>query len=187
MKKALLLFVLMSLTLFTRAQENNYEELKFFKVIQSENNADKNSLYAALRSFMAIYYANSQNVIQMDDKDAGILIGKATSVFDSPSMMLSAYEGWLDYNLKLQARDGRVRVEVSHFFHHNKPGNQKKAQLGVLTKADEYTDKGMQKKYHNKVWLMLKEQAAKISSDIFVNVEKVIKEGATIQSEDDNW
>ena len=130
---------------------------------------------------MAIYYANSQNVIQMDDKDAGILIGKATSVFDSPSMMLSAYEGWLDYNLKLQARDGRVRVEVSHFFHHNKPGNQKKAQLGVLT------DKGMQKKYHNKVWLMLKEQAAKISSDIFVNVEKVIKEGATIQSEDDNW
>lgn len=102
-------------------------------------------------------------------------------------MMLSAYEGWLDYNLKLQARDGRVRVEVSHFFHHNKPGNQKKAQLGVLTKADEYTDKGMQKKYHNKVWLMLKEQAAKISSDIFVNVEKVIKEGATIQSEDDNW
>lgn len=32
---------------------------------------------------------------------------------------------------------------------------------------------------------MLKEQAAKISSDIFVNVEKVIKEGATIQSEDD--
>ena len=43
---------------------------------------------AALRSFMAIYYANSQNVIQMDDKDAGILIGKATSVFDSPSMML---------------------------------------------------------------------------------------------------
>lgn len=82
MKKALLLFVLMSLTLFTHAQENNYEELKFFKVIQSENNADKNSLYAALRSFMAIYYANSQNVIQMDDKDAGILIGKATSVFD---------------------------------------------------------------------------------------------------------
>ena len=57
MKKALLLFVLMSLTLFTHAQENNYEELKFFKVIQSENNADKNSLYAALRSFMAIYYA----------------------------------------------------------------------------------------------------------------------------------
>jgi len=49
--------VLMSLTLFTHAQENNYEELKFFKVIQSENNADKNSLYAALRSFMAIYYA----------------------------------------------------------------------------------------------------------------------------------
>ena len=29
MKKALLLFVLMSLTLFTHAQENNYEELAY--------------------------------------------------------------------------------------------------------------------------------------------------------------
>lgn len=52
----------------------------------------------------------------MDDKDAGIIICKATSLFDSPSLMLSAYEGWLDYNLKLQARDGRVRVEISNFF-----------------------------------------------------------------------
>ena len=79
----------------------------------------------------------------MDDKDAGIIICKATSLFDSPSLMLSAYEGWLDYNLKLQARDGRV------FFHHNKPGNQKKAQLGFLTTADIYADSGIQKKHHN--------------------------------------
>lgn len=187
MKKVLLLFMLMSLAFIAHAQEQNYEELKFSKVIQSESDANKNTLYAALRNFMATYYRNSQEVIQMDDKEAGILIGKATSIFDSPSMMLSAYEGWLDYNLKLQARDGRVRVEVSHFFHHNKPGNQKKAQLGVLTEADEYTDKGMQKKYHNKVWIMLKEQAQKISSDIFSGVEKALKEGATLQTEEDNW
>ena len=82
----------------------------------------------------------------MDDKDAGIIICKATSLFDSPSLMLSAYEGWLDYNLKLQARDGRVRVEISNF---NKPGNQKKAQLGFLTTADIYADSGIQKKHHN--------------------------------------
>ncbi len=187
MKKALFLFVLMSLALSTHAQEGDYQELKFSKVIQSENNADKATLYASLRSFMATYYRNSQDVIQMDDKDAGILIGKATSIFDAPSMVLSAYEGWLDYNLKLQARDGRVRVEVSHFFHHNKPGNQKKAQLGVLTEAEEYTDKGLQKKYHNKIWLMLKEKAEKISLDIFANVEAAIKEGASISSEEDNW
>ena len=56
---------------------------------------------------------------------------------------------YFDYNLKLQARDGRVRVEISNFFHHNKPGNQKKAQLGFLTTADIYADSGIQKKHHN--------------------------------------
>ena len=118
-------------------------------MIQAESAADKATLYTMLRSFGSTYYHDSQKVIQMDDKDAGIIICKATSLFDSPSLMLSAYEGWLDYNLKLQARDGRVRVEISNFFHHNKPGNQKKAQLGFLTTADIYADSGIQKKHHN--------------------------------------
>ena len=186
MRKTILLLIL---TIFivglVQAQES--EELKFSKVIQSETGADKAALYTSLRSFISTYYHNSQNVIQMDDKEAGIIICKATSIFDSPSLMLSAYEGWVDYNLKLQARDGRVRVEVFHFFHHNKPGNQKKAQLGVLTTAEEYTDSGIQKKYHNKVWLLLKEKAELISNDIFSGAEKALKEGATFNSQEEDW
>ena len=101
--------------------------------------------------------------------------------------MLSAYEGWIDYNLKLQARDGRVRIEVFHFFHHNKPGNQAKAQLGILTTAEEYANSGIQKKYHNKVWLLLKEQAEDISNKVFAGIEKAMKEGATINSQEEEW
>jgi hypothetical protein len=186
--KKILLFALFTMFLTSSyAQDMPIKELMFSTVIQSESGADKTKLYAALRSFVATYYHNSKEVIQMDDKDAGILICKATSIFDSPSMMLSAYEGWLDYNLKLQARDGRIRIEVSRFFHHNKPGNQAKAQLGVLTTAEEYANTGIQKKYHNKVWVLLKEQAEKISNDIFVGVEKAIREGANIDTKEEEW
>lgn len=182
MKKLLFLSMLLfSISSFAQ------EELTFSKVIQSETGADKAALYASLRSFVSTYFHDSKQVIQMDDKDAGILICKATSIFDSPSLMLSAYEGWIDYNLKLQARDGRVRIEVSHFFHHNKPGNQAKAQLGVLTTAEEYADSGMQKKYHNKVWLLLKEQAEDISNKAFAGVEKAVKEGATSDTKEEEW
>ena len=183
MKKLLLSLLLMLVTLTVFSQE----ELKFSKVIQSETKADKKQLYAVLRSFVATYYHNSKEVIQMDDKDAGILICKATSVFNAPGMMLSAYDGWLDYNLKLQARDGRVRVEVFHFFHHNKPGNQAKAQLGVLTTAEEYTNTGMQKKYHNKIWKMLKKHAEDISNDIFVGTEEAIKENVVTDNQEEEW
>lgn len=181
-KKLLFLFIL----LFS-ISSNAQDELKFFKVIQSESDADKKALYLMLRSFVSTYYHDSQKVIQMDDKDAGIIICKATSNFDSPNLMLSAYEGWLDYNLKLQARDGRVRIEVFNFFHHNKPGNQKKAQLGVLTTADVYADSGIQKKYHNKVWVILQEQAAQISNRIFNGVEEAIKQGTTVDNQEEDW
>ena len=79
MKKLLLSLLLMLVTLTVFSQE----ELKFSKVIQSETKADKKQLYAVLRSFVATYYHNSKEVIQMDDKDAGILICKATSVFNA--------------------------------------------------------------------------------------------------------
>lgn len=186
--KKILLFALFTM-FFTSsyAQDMPIKELMFSTVIQSESGADKTKLYAALRSFVATYYHNSKEVIQMDDKDAGILICKATSLFDSPSIMLSAYEGWLDYNLKLQARDGRIRIEVSRFFHHNKPGNQAKAQLGVLTTAEEYTNTGMQKKYHNKIWEMLKKHAEDISNDIFAGVEEVIKENIVTDTQEEEW
>lgn len=183
MKKVLLSLLLMLVTLTAFSQE----ELKFSKVIQSEAKSDKAHLYALLRSFVATYYRNSKEVIQMDDKEAGILICKATSVFDAPGMMVAAYDGWVDYNLKLQVRDGRVRVEVFRFFHHNKPGNQAKAQLGVLTTAEEYTNTGMQKKYHNKIWVMLKEHAENISNDIFSGVEKTIKDDVVTDTQEDNW
>ena len=163
MKKLLLSLLLMLVTLTVFSQE----ELKFSKVIQSETKADKKQLYAVLRSFVATYYHNSKEVIQMDDKDAGILICKATSVFNAP--------------------DGRVRVEVFHFFHHNKPGNQAKAQLGVLTTAEEYTNTGMQKKYHNKIWKMLKKHAEDISNDIFVGAEEAIKENVVTDNQEEEW
>lgn len=183
MKKVLLSLLLMLVTLTVFSQE----ELKFSKVIQSESEADKTTLYSTLRSFISTHFHDSKQVIQMDDKDAGIIICKATSIFNSPSLMLSAYEGWIDYNLKLQARDGRVRIEVFHFFHHNKPGNQAKAQLGILTTAEEYANSGIQKKYHNKVWLLLKEQAEDISNKVFAGIEKAMKEGATINSQEEEW
>lgn len=185
MKK--LLLILFAIFLANTIQAQEIEELKFTKVIQSEKEADKLALYSSLRSFVATYYHDSQNVIQMDDKDAGIIICKATSIYDAPGMMYAAYDGWLDYTLKLQTRDGRVRVEVSHFFHRNKPGNQAKAQLGVLTTAEQYADKGVQKKYHNKVWIQLKEHAEDISNKIFAEVEKTLKEGATLNSTEEDW
>lgn len=182
MKKIFCLLLVMLVCTSSMAQE----KLSFTKVIQAEG-ISKSALYVALRSFAADYYHDSKEVIQMDDKDACLLIGKATSVFDKPSLALSSYEGYIDYTFKLQSKDGRVRVEVTNFFHHVKPGNAEISNLGSLTTAEQYTDKGMSKKFHNKVWGMLKDQAEQISAGIFAAVEKSIKENAASANTEEDW
>lgn len=169
---------------------NSNEDIKnlsFYKIIKADSTTNKESLYVAMRSFMAIYYKSSKNVIEMEDKDAGLIIGKATSEFNAHNIFLSAYDGYLDYNIKIQTKDGRIRVEISNFYHHNIPGHQKEANLGVLTTANEYATSGIQKKYHNKVWLMLKKQAEDMSNDIFIDVEKSIQKVKSSASNSDNW
>lgn len=56
MKKVLLSLLLMLVTLTVFSQE----ELKFSKVIQSESEADKTTLYSTLRSFISTYFHDSK-------------------------------------------------------------------------------------------------------------------------------
>lgn len=189
MKKVLFAIVLLLSASVSSAQnENGLEPLTFSKVIQDEHNANKADLYTIMRGFITMYFKNSQKVIQMDDREAGVIICKGTSIFDAPGLMLSSYSGWLDFTIKIQTRDGRVKIDVSNFFHHNKPGNAEKSNLGLLTTSEIYTDKGLSKKYHNKVWGMLKEKAASVSDDIFNEAEVAIKKGDKESSSgEDNW
>ena len=171
MKKLFLISIMLLSFLGIRAQE----ELKFSKVITVDS-LKKSQLYIAARSFVAEYYKSSKDVIQMDDKNSCLLIGQATDEYHATSLICSSYSGWIDYGFKIETKDGRLRVELNSFIHHVRPGNYEKSNLGLLTTAEVFTDKGLSKKYHNKVWKQLKEQAGSISADFFASLEKYVKE-----------
>lgn len=178
------LFVLLLLTVSITAFSQN--ELSFSKVIKADSTLNKDNLFVSLKSFLSTYYKSSKSVIQMEDKESGIIIGKATSLFDTHSMFLSSYDGYIDYEIKLQSKDGRVKIELTHFYHHNIEGHAAASNLGVLTDKETYADSGLSKKYHNKVWAMLKKQAVEISNDLFDSFEKQLKTETTKNS-NDNW
>lgn len=167
-------------------QTSAQEKLSFIKVIPAEGKNNE-ALYVALRSFVATYYKDSKEVIQMDDKEACLLIGKATSVFDNLGVIYSSYEGYLDYTFKMQAKDGRVRIEITNFFHRNHTRNAKKSQLGMLTTDEQYTNKGLEKKFENKIWGILKKQAKDVSEKIFIGVEQSIVENETGETKEEEW
>ena len=77
MKKLfLLLFVSMGYFFSSYGQE----KLTFSKVIEVKD-VDKTSIYISLRDWISTYYRDTQEVLQMDDKDAGIIIGKAIFLY----------------------------------------------------------------------------------------------------------
>lgn len=185
MKKVILSTILFCVSLCVMSQDDNI--YRHVKVIKSTQGDTKEELYLKLRSFMATYFVNANFVIQMDDKEDGIIIGKATAPFNQKSIALSSYNGWLDYTINMQARDGRVRIELSHFSHRNKAGRWDKSQLGILTNDEKYPHKNLQRGPNTKVWKKLKLYADLISESTFMQVEKAINEERTFDTDSDEW
>ena len=97
MKKLfLLLFVSMGYFFSSYGQE----KLTFSKVIEVKD-VDKTSIYISLRDWISTYYRDTQEVLQMDDKDAGIIIGKAIFLYSMNNLAYAAYEGKIWYSIKL--------------------------------------------------------------------------------------
>lgn len=168
MKKLLLLIPLIVVSLFANAQDR----LTFDKVIQVEE-IDKDNIYLGLKEWFALNFVSSKNVIELEDKEAGIIIGNTNVNYSKGSFTYACYKGWLNYTIKVQCKDGRFKVDVTNFRHQIQKGNSESCELGILTTADESGRKGMEKKYHNNVWKDLKEKSEEEANKIFDLLENV--------------
>lgn len=162
------------------------EKLTFSEVIQADN-LSKSDIYAALRGWVATSYNSAQDVIQMDDKDAGIIICSALFEYSYGKMQYKAYEGVIKYSLKLQIKDGRFKAEVSNIIHQNNHGNSEKCNLGNITTAELFTDKGLQKKFDNNVWNDIKLKSEGYSKGIFARLKTAASEATPLDNASEDW
>lgn len=162
------------------------EKLTFSEVIPVEN-LNKADIYAALRGWVATSYNSAQDVIQMDDKDAGIIICSALFEYSYGKMQYKAYEGVIKYTLKLQIKDGRFKAEVGNIIHQNNRGNAEKCNLGAITTAETYTDKGLQKKFDNNVWNDIKMKSEEYAKNIFNRLKVAASEAKPLNDTSEDW
>lgn len=141
----------------------------------------KDILYSKSKQWLTVYYKSSKDVIQLDDKENGIIIGKGNFVYHALGMTYASYEGWVNYTFKIQVKDGRLKFEIYDFIHENKPGNARSSELGLITTAENYTDKGLSKGYHNNTWKDIKKE----SETHFNNALKNLTDAVSQQQ--DNW
>lgn len=82
--------------------------------------ASKNELYARGKVWFAKWFTSAQNVIQADDKEAGLLIGKAWSQVYVENMS-TMVDTRLWYTVTLNFKDGRYKYEISDFMFQTEP------------------------------------------------------------------
>lgn len=174
-KLTFLFFCIVALFLKVNAQES----IKFSKVIQAEG-MDKTALFVALNDWFATNYNSAQDVLQMSDKEAGVIIGKGNFDYTYGDAMHSSFDGIIKYTIKVYVKDNRYKVDLMSFNHEGKSMS-----VGVLSDKEVFKEKGSYKKYYNRVWVNAKEQAEQYANGIYDHTEKTVNSSAQSETDDD--
>jgi CspA family cold shock protein len=79
---------------------------------------NKNELFLRAREWFAKTYKSSMNVIQMEDKENGKIIGKALlKVFMTTFVDSQLESGFINYSISIYIKDGRYKYEITDFYH----------------------------------------------------------------------
>ena len=155
------------------------EPLAFEKIIRADS-IDKNVLFVAINEWFTINYNSSKDVIQMADKEQGVIIGKGNFKFiHTPSKFsLTGYGGVIHYTLKCYVKDNRYKVIVQDFNHEDVSVNyyngtpMEAMDFGLLTDVKLYREKGFKKDYVNEAWNQLKSQSYDYANYVFQSLEQ---------------
>lgn len=129
MKKYLLLLLLLPFFVQAQKSKSPMDSLKkylnmgikvdsitkkiIYEGVEKVEGATKDELYVRAREWFARTFNSANKVLQMDDKAAGKLIGKASE----PGVSLSLFTGgfMMDYTVSITVKEGRYRYEITNY------------------------------------------------------------------------
>lgn len=173
--------------LICAASLNAQEQVTYTDVIDVDGKS-KDELYCAAKIWFTTTYNSANNVIQMDNKENGVLIGKALFKYNYPKLNGSGrVAGTIDYIIKFYFKDNRYKYEITEFIHKPYDSNEYKTSFGLITTHTEcdhvYSGIGFMnkttKKWEIDVWNDIKRQIENNAIPLVVS----LKNGMTKQVE----
>lgn len=125
MKFLLTTFMLLTSYIATFAQketpnlpvDSTTNKITYSEVVTVDSSNNKQELYSRAREWFAKVYNSAQNVIQMDDKESGKIVGKALMTVYFKWLGASREGGYINYTLSVQLKNGRYKYEITDFYH----------------------------------------------------------------------
>ena len=123
------IFFLVTLSFFAQAQNNSptvpidsaTNKITYSKVVWVDSSLLKLELFSRAREWFAKAFKSSNNVIQMEDKENGKIVGKGLTQVYCKSLGGDRKSGFINFTLSIYIKDGRYKYEITDFYHSGQP------------------------------------------------------------------
>lgn len=161
------------------------EPLRFDTVIQVPN-IGKQQIYKSAKQWFVNNMNDSQKVIELDNENDAVIMGKFNIPVTCKGFISHCLSGYLKVTFKLQARDGRFKLQVYDANHVGQEQISPDWSMGyVYTSVPE--DMGKMKAKYYKDMLKSAIPAFLYSSEFMaISLEKDIKMGK-LEDENEDW
>jgi hypothetical protein len=119
------IFILTLFTIETFAQKGNpivpidsvTGKISYTGVVIVDTSLNKQELFSRTREWFAKTYNSSTKVIQMEDKESGVIVGKALMQVYRKSLGSNYECGFINYTISVYFKDGRYKYEITDFYY----------------------------------------------------------------------
>lgn len=135
------------------------DPLTYTEVVQVDS-ISAIELYSRAKFWFVTAYNSANDVLQMDNKENGEIIGKAIMKYN-PNVFVGSEttKGNIKYTIKIFVKDGRYKYEITDFIHDPYGNQYGKSSMGLITTDKECPNPPTKAKaWSNKVWDDIKSQ-----------------------------
>ena len=136
-----------------------------FKIVETvDSTIKKELLYINAMEWLTKHFNNANKIIQLSDKEAGIILAKGNFAYDPPSSMLAGgvEHHTVSFTIKFSLKDGKYKLELSDFTDD---------QLGIITNGD-YEDHSLNKKNVQKQWRAAQDETQQNIHHMYVSIKE---------------
>lgn len=97
--------------------DSSTSKITYSDVVFVDSLVNKQELFSRAREWFAKTYKSSTSVIQMEDKESGIIVGKALMNVYHKALGSNFPSGYINYTISIYIKDGRYKYEIIDFYH----------------------------------------------------------------------
>jgi hypothetical protein len=158
--------------------DNSTGRITYSEVVQVDS-VDSRELFVRARSWFAHTFISAQNVIQLEDKEAGRIIGKGVFAIadnvDNPTVMNVHVSGTVDFTVEVLTKDGRYKYIISDLSFKLLGMQERDLRSSILASSGTYKNK------MNLRWLEVRQNTNYAILEIIGNLKKAMVSSAELE------